>query len=155
MSRIHNTANKYRRTTKIIFLHATQFCHETHALDSYPDDLICMLSWMCFSIEDKRSDSSGVHPFMPQRFESAVSPADHLPLTAGWRIGLTPSIEWFIEDQAFSPSYDLAPPPPRPLPPSSFSNLDRRHTGGLERESTCSWEGVEPNHKTARKPGPL
>ncbi len=26
------------------------------------------------------------------------------------------SIEWFIEDQAFSPSYDLAPRTPPPLP---------------------------------------
>ncbi len=25
------------------------------------------------------------------------------------------STDWFIEDQAFSPSYDLAPPPPPPL----------------------------------------
>ncbi len=29
------------------------------------------------------------------------------------------SIEWFIEDQAFSPSYDLAPPPPPPSSPVS------------------------------------
>ncbi len=45
------------------------------------------------------------------------------------------SIEWFIEDQAFSPSYDLAPPAP-PLP-SSVSKLSLflrlpvcRRTGG-------------------------
>jgi hypothetical protein len=44
MSRIHNTAKKCRRSTKIIFLHVPQFCHETHALDSCPDDLICNLS---------------------------------------------------------------------------------------------------------------
>ncbi len=25
-------------------------------------------------------------------------------------------VEWFIEDQAFSPSYGLAPPPPPPSP---------------------------------------
>jgi hypothetical protein len=31
------------------------------------------------------------------------------------------SIEWFIEVQAFSPSHDLAPPPP--LPPLSVSKL--------------------------------
>ena len=31
------------------------------------------------------------------------------------------TIELFIEDQALSPSYDLAPPPP---PPPSFSKLE-------------------------------
>ncbi len=29
------------------------------------------------------------------------------------------SIEWFIEDRAFSSSYDLAPHPPPPLPSES------------------------------------
>ncbi len=42
------------------------------------------------------------------------------------------SIEWYIEDQAFSPSYDLAPPPPPPL--------SRRHTEDWERETTY-WRG--------------
>jgi hypothetical protein len=37
------------------------------------------------------------------------------------------NIEWFIEDNAISPSYDSAPPPP----PPSVSNLCRRHTGTL------------------------
>jgi hypothetical protein len=30
----------------------------------------------------------------------------------GWT---TESIEWFIDDQAFPPAYDLAPPSPLPL----------------------------------------
>ncbi len=32
----------------------------------------------------------------------------------------TESISWFIEDQAFSPSYSLAPPPPSPPLPADF-----------------------------------
>jgi hypothetical protein len=39
----------------------------------------------------------------------------------------TESIEWFIEDQAFSRSYDLAPP----IPPSPVSKLDWWHTESL------------------------
>ncbi len=65
------------------------------------------------------------------------------------------SIEWFIEDQAFSPSYDLAPPP-----------LSRQKVVSLAQSSCVSpvemndgrrEEGVgeEPNHTTVRKPGPL
>jgi hypothetical protein len=34
-----------------------------------------------------------------------------------FRAGTSESIEWFVEDQAFSLSYDLAPPPPPPPPP--------------------------------------
>ncbi len=48
-------------------------------------------------------------------------------------------IEWFIEDQAFSPSYDLTPSPPPP-PLMSVSSI-----GGTqedrERETTCWREG--------------
>ncbi len=33
------------------------------------------------------------------------------------------SIKWFREDQAFSPSCDLAPPPPHPLTLSAASCL--------------------------------
>ncbi len=56
-------------------------------------------------------------------------------------------IEWFIENQAFSPLYDLTPPPPA----SPISKLEPRHTGRL-RETTCGRErgGIEPNHTTAR-----
>ncbi len=43
------------------------------------------------------------------------------------------SIECIIEDQAFSPSYDLAPP--TPPSPSPVSKLDRQHTGKTEKES--------------------
>ncbi len=50
------------------------------------------------------------------------------------------SIERIIEDQAFSSSRDLAPPPPSPP-------LYRQQGGrGLVEE---------PNHTMARKPGPL
>ncbi len=45
----------------------------------------------------------------------------------------TNSIERFIEDQAFLPSYDLAPPKPSP-PLSSVSKLNRLHTGRPKRE---------------------
>jgi hypothetical protein len=67
---------------------------------------------------------------------------------------------YFIEGLAFSPSYDLAPSPP------PFT-LSRQHAVSL-LQSSCvlpvrltdgerGREGVgeEPNHTTARKPGPL
>ncbi len=66
------------------------------------------------------------------------------------------TIKWLIEDQVFSPSCDLALPPPTPV-----SNLDGRHTGRLrKRDNLMTGElgkGTmeEPNHMTARKPGPL
>ncbi len=64
------------------------------------------------------------------------------------------SIERFIEDQAFWPSYVIALPPPlRPLPHSRKYKLDRRHTGKLMEEG--KGVGQEPKHTTARKPGPL
>ncbi len=44
----------------------------------------------------------------------------------------TESIEWFIENHASSPPYDLAPP--WPLPPSPVSKLDRLHTGDRKTE---------------------
>jgi hypothetical protein len=71
-----------------------------------------------FPERDKRSDSSGVHPFMPQRFESAVSPADHLPLTAGWRIGFYSYTEYCMiyRGPDFLAVLRLAPPPPPPRP---------------------------------------
>jgi hypothetical protein len=49
-------------------------------------------------------------------------------------------IALFLEGQAFSRSYDLAP---RPSPPSLLTGE--------------GWRGVgeEPNHLTATKPGPL
>ncbi len=68
--------------------------------------------------------------------------------------------ELFIEDQACSPSYDLAPSPP-------LSPLSRRQDVSLSQSSSVSlveltdgggggggrgWE--EPNHKTTRKSGP-
>ncbi len=36
-----------------------------------------------------------------------------------WKRGISESIEWFIEDQDFSPTYDLTPHPPPPLPSAS------------------------------------
>jgi hypothetical protein len=44
------------------------------------------------------------------------------------------SIEWFIEDQDFSPLYDLAPP-------SLVSLLDRRYRGRLIKRTTCGGGG--------------
>ncbi len=64
-----------------------------------------------------------------------------------------------IEDHAFSPLYDLAPPPPQ-VPLSPVSKLDRRYTVRLRKRNnllTREGEGVgeEPNHTTARKPDQL
>jgi hypothetical protein len=65
------------------------------------------------------------------------------------------SIERFIEDQAFSPSYDLAPPPTPPisklslflsLPVCRLPSYPTGEEGG---------GGEEQNHLTAGKPGPL
>jgi hypothetical protein len=66
------------------------------------------------------------------------------------------SIERFIDDHAFSPSYDLAPPPP----PSTSSTGNTQEDRQLRnRENMLMGEeaggGKEPNHTTARKPGPL
>jgi len=67
------------------------------------------------------------------------------------RLGTVESMKWFTKDQAFSPSYDLAPPPtPRPLPPVSSASDTQENK---ERETT-SWQervGEDPNHTTARK----
>ncbi len=59
-------------------------------------------------------------------------------------------IEWFIENQAFSPSYDLAPPPPRPHLLSVSLRGDAQED--WERETTCWRErrGEEPDHTTER-----
>jgi hypothetical protein len=70
------------------------------------------------------------------------------------------SRECIIEDQAFSPSYDLSPlPPPIPPPPTStVSKLDRRHTGRLRKgDNFLRVGGCEGGAKSyqARKPGPL
>ncbi len=65
-------------------------------------------------------------------------------------------IEWLIEDQAFSPSYDLAHPPPPPTPSSasclsfSFFLCVACWAYWLERGG-----GEEPGRKKSRKPGPL
>ncbi len=57
------------------------------------------------------------------------------------------SIEWFIEDKAFSPSYDLAPPPPPPLRPA-ISKLDWPHTGRLrKKDNLMTEEGEKPGPK--------
>jgi hypothetical protein len=70
-------------------------------------------------------------------------------------LALPQSIEWFIEDQAFSP-YDLAPPPPSPV-----SKLDRRHTciktekGIKLADERGGGVSDRAKHMTARKSGPL
>ncbi len=71
---------------------------------------------------------------------------------------LVNNIESFIEDQAFLPSYELAPPPLFPPLPSasclSFSVFLCVVVQAYWRERR---EGVgeEPNHTLARKPCPL
>jgi hypothetical protein len=42
------------------------------------------------------------------------------------------SIEWFIEDLAFSPSYDLAPPPPLPFSREQVVSLSQSSCGRRE-----------------------
>ncbi len=61
---------------------------------------------------------------------------------------LPESIEWFREDQAFSPSYNLAPPQPRP--PSPVSKLHPRHIGKLRKRASLLIGFEEPDHMTAR-----
>jgi hypothetical protein len=63
------------------------------------------------------------------------------------------NIEWFIEGQAFSRSYDLAPrPPPPPLPSTSSTGETQEN---WERETTC-WrergEGVDVTRSRIRRP---
>ncbi len=62
-----------------------------------------------------------------------------LPLSPAPGAGdCSPSIKWFVEDQAFPPSYDLTPPPPPPP-----SKLDRPHTGRLrKRDNLLTGEGI-------------
>ncbi len=71
------------------------------------------------------------------------------------------AIERYIEGQPFLWSYDLAPRPPPP--PSRVGNLDRQHTGRLRKRGSLltgkggreGGAGVEPNHKSERRLGPL
>jgi hypothetical protein len=64
---------------------------------------------------------------------------------------------YFIEDRAFSPSYDLAPSPPPS--PSTVSKLSLFLSLPVSCQSILltGREGVEeePNHTTTRKPGAL
>ncbi len=67
------------------------------------------------------------------------------------------SIEWFIDDQAFSAVVWFGSSPTTLCSSSPDSKLDRRHTGRLrKRDNLLLGRGVgeEPNHKTARNPGP-
>jgi hypothetical protein len=63
------------------------------------------------------------------------------------------SILCIEEDQAFSPSYDLAPPPPPPLlSPVCLSSCVSPVELTDAREGR---KGRETNNTTTRKPGPL
>ncbi len=63
------------------------------------------------------------------------------------------SIDRFIEDQAFSRAYDLAPSPP---PLSCQGKLDRWHIGRQRKREGRGEEGGEKkNHTNAKKSGPL
>jgi hypothetical protein len=68
------------------------------------------------------------------------------------------STEWFIEDQAYSASYDLTLSHPLPPFPRHSTTGDTQEDWEIE---TTYWrerrDGVreEPNHTTARKPGNL
>ncbi len=77
-------------------------------------------------------------------------------------IGQNTEIEWFIEDQAFSPSsYDRLLPPTQPIhsPLPSISSTsdtlgDWEENNLLTEKRGREW-GEEPNHSTTRKPGSL
>ncbi len=53
------------------------------------------------------------------------------------------SIEWFIEDQNFSPSKDLAPPPPpsKPPPPSLPASCSLFQSSYIRVAGRASWQG--------------
>ncbi len=67
-------------------------------------------------------------------------------LQAATHPGRTESIEWFTEDQAFSLSYDLAPPTTPSLSPISklslFLSLTSRHRSSLRERG--GWGGAKP-----------
>jgi hypothetical protein len=67
------------------------------------------------------------------------------------------SIERFLEDHAFSPLYNLAPPPPPfPLSPVIKVSLFLRLSVSLVELADGGGGGVlEPNHIKRGKPGPL
>ncbi len=71
---------------------------------------------------------------------------------ASERIVSGESSERIIEDQAFSPSYILAPSPPLPPHSSVISTAIQRK---IEIERKLADRREEPNPTTARKPGPL
>jgi hypothetical protein len=74
------------------------------------------------------------------RNNRTMMPGSQKEQRKGWntrRIPRTPeSIEGFIADQAFSQSYDLAPPTP-----SLVRNLDRRQTGRLGKRKLADRRG--------------
>ncbi len=70
---------------------------------------------------------------------------DFLPLQG--RNPQTETIEWFIEDQAFSLSYNLAPLPPPPLS-CKVKHMNRQLVDGTGDGGKVG--GGEPNHTMAR-----
>ncbi len=60
-------------------------------------------------------------------------------------------IELLTEDQAFSLLYEMAPHPPHPFPVRKFLSF----SVFLCDAGRGYWREKEPNHKTARKAGPL
>jgi hypothetical protein len=83
----------------------------------------------------------------------SVKKVKALPLETFCR---TENIEWLIEGQSFSQSFDLVPRHPLPSP---VNNLDRRLTERLrKRDNLLTGEGAkgvgeEPSHTTARRLG--
>jgi hypothetical protein len=79
-----------------------------------------------------------------------------MPQTSNWFLGLTclvpESIEWFIEDRAFTLSYDLTP-----SSPSQYQVVSLSQSSALSPVEITNvwWGGGEPNHTMTRKPGPL
>jgi hypothetical protein len=59
----------------------------------------------------------------------------------------------FIEDQAFSPSYNLAPSPPLPSVSSTGRKTEEERQLSARRKG--KEVGEKTNHTAARKDGPL
>ncbi len=143
------------RSYSLSFMYPTSQLQNLHATFKQRK---CFVNWTStFFILDSQENSNELRLIgWFVYLKSSKSASKRVCRTAYFGDRINPkSIEWFREDQAFSPSYDLAPPPP-PLPSvSSTGDILEEY----ERETTCWRERgnrvkEESNHTTARKPGP-
>ncbi len=101
--------------------------------------LSCAISWWSWGRD--RQASTLAHCSLPGRLSGTLH---------------NRNIEWFLGDQALSPSYSLAPRP-TPPPPSSRQQVVSvfQYSSVYSVVLTDGKVGQEPNHTTSRKPGPL